>query len=270
MGTEADTSQAFVSPRAFVRTYNPPNDLDPWELVQQYREVIEVAAAHPDLGSSALSNRLDIPRSRLRGWVNDEDPVIPDCVRGLHQAQDRGWIRVDPRSVTFAGLNILVASVFAGGSLGSQYYSPLFSIGDRNERELLERACAEAGVTYVIHRETEPNRATELRPTGYASVLGRVLSVFGAPIGEKAVGDITLPAYLDNVDMEHRRAFARAYVITRGSKRSRDRIGFREERNKEYLNGLADLLRDVTDETVWQTGKNVVLSGSAVDALFQS
>lgn len=268
MDTEADTSQAFVSLREFVRTYDLSNNLDPWEHVQQYREVIEFAAAHPDVGSSAMSNRLGIPRGRLRGWINDEDPVIPDCVRGLHQAQNRGWIRVDPDSDTFDGLNILVASVFSGGSIGSQYYSPLFSIGDRTERELLERACSDAGVTYVIHRENISDRATELRPTRDASVLGRVLSVLGAPTGEKAVDDITLPDYLDHVGTKHRREFARAYVITRGSEMQYGRIGFREERNEEYLNSLADLLRDVTDEAVWQSGKNVVLSGSAVDALF--
>lgn len=266
---QAEEVLSFVSPEAFVCTYDPPNDLDPWTLLDQYRRTIEFAASNPDLGDAAISTRLEIPRSRLRGWLDDESPARPDCVRGLERADDRGWIRVSPESDTFRGLNILVAGVFAGGTIVEDTYGVRYSLGDGFELDQLREAFERTGVGFDLVHAASESRPTELVPAAEGSILGRVLAVLGAPVGQKASHEYALPTYLEHVDEIHQRAFARAYVKARGSETQWGRINLKEERNPTYLDELAAFLEDVTGGTVYRTEHNVILQQDTVEALLE-
>lgn len=262
-----EDDSTLVSPEAFVRTYEPPNNLDPWTLLDQYRRTIEFAASHPDLRDSAISNRLEIPRSRVRGWLTDESPSRPDCVRGLERADDRGWIRISPNSETFRGLNILVAGVFAGGTIVEETYGVRYSLGDGFELDQLREAFERTGVTFdVVHADSE-SRPTELVPAADDAILGRVLSVLGAPVGQKAKNEYALPPYLEHVDESHQRAFARAYVQARGSDGQWGRVHIKEERSDSYLDGLAAFLERLTGGTVYRSAHNVILPRETAAAL---
>src|SRR6056297_3364273 len=85
-------------PERFANTYSPSGDVGGWERAMQYREAMDVAAEHPQLGSSAIASRVDQPRGRVRPWVRDDDPAIPDVERGLQTAERRGWVRVPAAS----------------------------------------------------------------------------------------------------------------------------------------------------------------------------
>lgn len=267
MTAAADQDGRFIPAEAFVTTYSPPHGVDPVTLYEQYHRVRAFAADNPDLGSAAIANRLDIPRSRVRGWVDEQPPETPDCVRGLQIAEDRGWIDIDPNMDTFKGLNVLVASVFAGGSIAADTFSPIFAVGDGMEIDRLVAACRQVGVDATVERLNEHRRAAEVRPTADAAILGRALHALGAPIGRKAEIDLRLPSYLEHVDEPHRRAFARTYVHTRGSEAQWGRVNLKEERADSYLDELAAFLERTTGGTVYRSARNVVLQQDAVEAL---
>jgi len=87
--------------QALARTYSDREYPDPWEKVLDYRRVQAYAAEHPKHGRTRVGNALDLPPSRVRGWLNDG---MPDPVRGIQTAIDHGWLdpsraaRPPPRS----------------------------------------------------------------------------------------------------------------------------------------------------------------------------
>ena len=85
--TATDTRAAK---KALVRTHDQPSYRDPWRVVQDYRRVRRAMADHPDKASSALSSEVNLPRGRIRPWVDGDSK--PDCLRGLGMAQEYGWI----------------------------------------------------------------------------------------------------------------------------------------------------------------------------------
>ena len=50
--------------RDIARTYNTPAYEDPYAAVMDYEAVMRYAADHPNEGSAAIANTLDIPRGR--------------------------------------------------------------------------------------------------------------------------------------------------------------------------------------------------------------
>ena len=85
--TATDTRAAR---KALMRTHDQPSYRDPWWAVQDHRRVRRAMAGHPDKASSALSSEIDLPRGRIRPWVDGDSE--PDCLRGLGTAQEHGWI----------------------------------------------------------------------------------------------------------------------------------------------------------------------------------
>ncbi|MFC7115836.1 hypothetical protein ACFQH2_13995 [Natronoarchaeum sp. GCM10025703] len=99
-----------LTPKSLARTYNVQNRADPWDAVEDYQEYLDVAARHPDSGSSALASKLEMPRGRIRAWENG---AKPDPARAVEVAEQRGWFEgVD--SDEFAALNQLVAWILSG------------------------------------------------------------------------------------------------------------------------------------------------------------
>ncbi len=78
---------------------------------------------HPSKGSYAISNALELPRGRVRGWIDDGKP---DAARGIEVARDYGWLDATMQDQTFLALNTLVANVFSGGSIATDTFVPSF------------------------------------------------------------------------------------------------------------------------------------------------
>ncbi len=77
---------ATPSPDAVARTYSHPSYDDP---VEDYRRVLEYAAENPTSGSQAIATALDLPRGRIRPWL--EDGAMPDAARAIQVADTSGW-----------------------------------------------------------------------------------------------------------------------------------------------------------------------------------
>jgi len=165
--------------RSIARTYSDRVYPDPWEKVEDYQRVQAYAAEHPNSGRTAVGNALELPPSRVRGWLNGGQP---DPVRGIQTASANGWIEPD---CDMAGALVeLLAHVLAGGSI-NETFVPAISTGRRVDHATIEAAFAAVGVeTYQRHADSD-GRATELYPTTDASVLGRCLVAMGAPHGVK-------------------------------------------------------------------------------------
>lgn len=260
-----DAVGAPVCPRELARTYDRGSYDDPWSAVVDYAAAMAALADDPDLGPTALAREVDVPRSRLRPWL---DGSLPDPVRAVERVDALGWLLRDAEAFgTDVGraLNVLATWVFSGGSIKSDTYTPFFTVDDFDDADLLEVAGAVVGVDMDFTRSAAANRATELRPIRNASLLGRVLAVLGAPVGEKnAEADIQLPAYLRSAPEPVPREFAQVYLANRGQRYSDKRtITMQEARSPDYLQSLAALLQRVTDERVTVSGNDVVVSAAA-------
>jgi len=234
-------------------TYNTPAYVDPMEAVDDYRQY-QREWADTQLGSHAVSTRMELPRGRIRSW---EDGSRPDVVNGIETAREQGWLECAVDSETFAALNRLVAGVFSGGSVSVETFEPSYSAPDEWVDDQLRGDLETIGVGTRVACSNSGN-VEELRPAADASVLGRVLVALGAPAGEKAGRVDRLPSYLYRHPDETKREFAKVYVANRATDR-RDR-GFhqiREERSDRYLDAVAVLLRETMGVEVWRGDRTV-------------
>lgn len=231
------------------------------------------SAKHPSLGSQAISSRLDLPRSRIRGWIRKPDdeqrPARPDAIRGIQIAERRGWLPAHYGANTFSALSRAVAWIFSGGSIDTTWYVPLFTIGGTSDPRDLELLLDELGVGCRVSREVEEGRAAEYRPAQNASVLGRVLSLLGAPVGRKTPdAPINLPSYLTDAPDSVRREFIEVYLQNRGQRyEDKETVHFREDRSIEYLHELSDFIGDVSGERVTVSDRNIIVSADAMRSL---
>lgn len=266
MAITTDEPRTLVPAQAFVRTYSNPVYNDPWEAVEDYEQVQSIAHEYENPSSTAIADYLTLPRGRVKPWLGD---TKPDCVRGLEAARQHGWIGVDTDSRVFRGLNVLLAWIYSGGSISKDTYTPYFVVDDEADEAILHEAGELANVVLDFTRSAQSARAVELRPTRDGSVLGRVLSVLQAPVGEKNEASVTgLPDYLAGVDESLAREFVQTYVHNRGQHRENtDFIRFREQRSDRYLRSVARLIRRLTGERVTVSDRNVYISAKAGRAM---
>jgi len=100
--------------RALTETYTGGYAPDPWERVTEYQRVLEYTAKHPNKGSTAVATALELPRGRIRPWM---DGARPDPVRAIQTAEAHGWLDLDHGAAPFTGLNTLVARIFSAGAI---------------------------------------------------------------------------------------------------------------------------------------------------------
>ncbi len=182
-----------------------------------YRRVREYAADHPNHGRAGVGNALDLPPSRVRGWLDGGMP--------------------DPDGGVAAALVELLAHVLAGGSVTSRTFVPAVTTGRRVGLEAVRDAFERVGVETVVRRADDENRATEVIPTADGSVLGRCPVTTGAPAGEEVDLD-GFPAVVWEVPRAVRESFARIYVDHRGTDYAGKRtMAVHEERSADYLRG---------------------------------
>jgi len=202
----------FVSEQALAETYDAESG---WETVAQYRDAVRLRENNPDMARAEIARRVDRSQSAVRGWLGEDK--VPRVLKGLEIAQDRGWIDVDTESECFRALNQLVAWIFSGGGISAETFTPHFSVDDPLMLATLSHSLRWLQIDYRYRDSDDPERSMEVVPGEGAAVLGRVLSTLGAPRGVKAQQDnLALPGYLSSVDREHRRDFARIYLLNRG------------------------------------------------------
>lgn len=258
--------------KALANTY--PGDRSGWERVLEYQEVIEYSAAHPRQKSTAISSALDVPRSRIRPWIDND--AKPDPVHAVEAAESYRWLDLDWDTSPFTAINQLVAWIFAGGSIRTQFV-PIFTASTARERNHLERLFESLSLEYRVVREDESGRATELIPEEHSTVLGRLLVVLGAPKGVKNdQTSMSLPPYLRTAPETTRLQFARMYVFLRGVERD-DRpnwpVQISEKRHPDFKDELRALFTGLLDDPAWITGdsaaKSLYLSPDAARILFR-
>ncbi|WP_254861738.1 hypothetical protein [Halovivax gelatinilyticus] len=254
----------LVDPRDLALTYDPPTYPDGWTAVLDYEATMRYASHRPNKGSAAIASALDLPRGRVRTWL---DGGKPDAARAIETADAYGWIDLDYGDTKFYALNALVANVFSGGSIEQTNYVPSFALTRDQDESRVVDVLDDAGVDYEFFHEDSDERATEIRPTTDASVLGRVLMTLGAPIGpKKDRTDLSLPWYLDDAPLLIRKRFVEAYLANRGHYQN-GIVKLREERSDAYLRELAALIEDVADGPVTISEMNVMLSTEATEQL---
>ena len=263
---DAET-EPLVTPHDLARTYHSQAYEDPWDTVIDYRRVLQYTAEHPNEGSSAVGSALDLPRSRIRPWM--ENDARPDALRGIETAEGNGWLPLTADDDLFSAFNVLVAWIFSGGSINRNYV-PSFAVDRPGTRHQLTEALETLAISYEMVRESDAERATEVRPTRDASVLGRVLTVLGAPQGPKnETADISLPTYLESAPPGIREAFVDVYLLNRGQTYAeKDMLSVRESRSQAFLEQLAALFREVSGGDVSVSDKNVHISADAARNLY--
>jgi hypothetical protein len=258
-------SEPIIDEKQLARTYDGGAYADPCETVKEYRDVMRYASKHPNKGSQAVATATETPRSRIRTWIDDGG--APDAVRAIDTARDYGWLDAEYDDPEFTALNTLVANIFSGGSIEQKHYQPSFALNHRGDESHVLDALELAGVEYQVVGDRD-GRADEARPTTDGTVLGRVLAVLGAPVGPKAGQDLALPDYLEGAPASVREQFVYAYLENRAvSHEGKATLTLREDRNRAYLEGLANLINDVAGGGVRFSEQDIVVSADAARSL---
>lgn len=257
-------SDPLPTERNLARTYDGGDYVDAWEAVEQYRRATSYAFRN-NSKSGATASALGLPRSRLRTWIDDGG--APDVVRGIETAHGYGWLECEFGDSTFTGLNALVANVFSGGSIAESFYRPSFALNHRGEDSHVIDALELVGVDYQVVDDRD-ERADEVRPTEDGTVLGRVLAALGAPVGPKADQHLELPAYLEDAPADVGETFVYSYLENRAIEHEgKDTLHIQEERNRDYLRSLAELIDGVADGGVELRERYIVISADAARTL---
>jgi len=247
-----------------ARTYSDRVYLDPWEKVLDYRRVREYSAEHPNAGRVRVGNTLDLPSSRVRGWINES---IPDPVRGINTAIEYGWVEPDPEGDIAASLVELLAHVLSGGSISEKFFVPAVAPGKRIKIKEIRQAFENVGVKTVTRHEKSKSRSTEVVPANDGSVLGRCLVTMGLPNGEKTRLDRLPPAVWD-VPLNVRRSFAQIYLRHRGlDHKQKATTQVQVKRPTSFIEDLWKLLDDVCDGKVTSSGERITISADAAREL---
>ncbi|APX98745.1 hypothetical protein [Natronorubrum daqingense] len=253
-----------LSERALARTYESTSYTDAYETVEEYRRVMSYASRHPNKGSTSIASTFDLPRGRVRPWI--EHVSVPDPVRAIETAREYGWLEADLDSPTFTALNTLVANVFSGGSISTAHYAPTFALNHHGEHSHVVDALESSNIEFdVIERD---GRADEARPATDGTILGRTLAVLGAPVGPKAEQRLELPSYLSDAPEPVRERFVHSYLKNRAVEHNqKDTLTIQEERNRDYLESLCELIDSVVDERVVLGERHIVISADAARSL---
>lgn len=256
--------------RAFVRTYDHPTYEDPWDSIEAFERVQRYAAAHPQQGSYAVSKALELPRGRIRSWVDGES--MPDCYRGLQTALSNGWIEDSWADEAIRALNCLAAWILSSGAINVQWV-PTFVADTDDERAALHHYASRAGVGLKRTRSSETDRPPEWRPTTDGTVLGRVIYTWTGIKGSKNPESVDFPPYLETAPDHVVLAFLKVYVQQRGSPRP-DRNGeiqVNAKRSEVFKTELKRTLRRFIDDPDDVRGESwpLRIRGQAAETLRQ-
>ena len=251
----------ILEPERLARTYQYPSK-DPWDAVQLYRE----ATKFPDnWGSQRVPTRLGVSRGEIRAWVDGDG--MPDAARAIEFGEANGWFD-DEWSPSTKALARLTAITLACGSIVQENYRPSWGPNDPVVVDQLERDLDAVGVG-VKHVRRDGSKPDEVLPAKKASPLRRALHVLGCPLGFKNVDSArALPTFLDDAPAPVRMGWVELYVRERSTildgKSTRT---IQANRGRDYLDGIAALVEDVTGESATSSDRGVTISADAVRAL---
>lgn len=224
--------------RGLARTYDHPSYEDPWEVVNDYQRVQTYAARHPDAGSYAVARALDLPRSRVRPWMNES---MPDPMRALDTCWTRGWLADDWEDPEATAWAVLIAAVLAGGSVSSDYFVPRWVVDNSDERAILRGAAEPLGIRFTELCENP----LEVGPANDGAVLGRLLVTLGCPSGHKTPDSVTnIPDWFDTAPDSVQLQAVRTYTTFRDTD-AVSHIQISETRNTVYRQQLGEVLKSV-------------------------
>ncbi|MFB6125742.1 MAG: hypothetical protein ABEJ79_00360 [Halolamina sp.] len=247
-----------------ARTYEPRGYADPAEQVHDYNRVQRYAGKHPDAGRVAVGDALDLPPSRVRGWLDDS---VPDAVRGVRTAREHGWVNLDPDRRNGRAFALAVVGLYACGAVSTTWHpawTPETPEADARLWDALTTLNAAPA-----RRHVEDQRPTELIVRTDAAVFGRCLVAAGAPRGDKNAATVDpLPEWLLGAGERTRREAVELYLLERGTFVDyRDTIQIQtRQRSAAFCESLGRLLRSVTDAEV-SVGETVVVSAAAAREL---
>lgn len=249
--------------KALARTYDHPSVADPWEIVQQYRAAMRFG---PDTGAGPVARKLEVPRGRVRPWL---DGGMPDAVRGIQVAHGHGWLPDEGGDIPTA-LRQVATWNLAAGSIDAQTYRPYFVLSTPDLENRLRDLLQTLDVDLRTERR-DVGRSVEGTPDQDASVLGRVLAVLGVPTGKDITGLRSVPAVLTDAPNDAQRACAATYLRCRGQAWDWEDQWVITHRGAPtaYLTALADWFTKVTGTKCTATDDSVQLPGAAVDDLLE-
>jgi len=261
------TSEPFITERDLAATFDGYPYDDTWSALEQYRRVQAYTTTHPEQGYVAVANALETPRGRTRSWVSDGRKPLAQTA--IETAADYGWLSIGYDDPTFQGLNALVANVFSGGYIPADRWEPFFVLNERGYDSHVLDAFEVVGVEPAEATEDRPNAAPRIRPAEHAALLGRCLSILGAPRGEKAqLETLSLPDYLEAAPEAVRELFVQCYVANRGNPGHDSAIvQINEKRPRAYQRDLAALIESVADAPVRLGDATITISADAARAL---
>ncbi|WP_321168680.1 hypothetical protein [Halorubrum halophilum] len=192
---------------------------------------------------------------------------MPDSIRGIQSAIDHGWLDPDPTTGIAGGLVKLLAHILAGGSITADTFVPAVTVGRRVNLDTIQEAFNHVGVEANIRNEGVDKRATEVFPADDASVLGRCLITMGATAGKKTELE-SFPTIIFEVPLDIQKSVAQIYVAHRAIEYpQKETMVIREKRSESYLEGLRELLTQVTGEPVTIGDQTVTISANAARVL---
>jgi hypothetical protein len=186
----SDPTDAASLSEAFIETYGTSSTEDSVTLVEQYEQVREYTAEHPNQGSSAVASALELPRGRIRSWVDGDGR--PDAARGVDRLTARGWLHLAWEDFSLRALAVLVAWTIAGGHIPRDRWLPAWSVAAGTEPEL-RAAGWELGISWQRRHVDDDGSGTEWLVDRDGSVLGRLLGILGAPVNREGPA---LPGWL--------------------------------------------------------------------------
>lgn len=248
--------------KALARTYDHQAYTDEWDAVEQYREVMAYKAQHPNHGRVRVGNALELPPSRVRTWL---DGGMPDPARGVITAAEKGWLPSDgelPPAIQEAA-----AWLLSSGSIAEEYFVPYFVIPADVQRSSIRQLGSD--LTVRLRIEERDTRSVEATPKEHASALGRLLHVYGVPVGERITTLRTVPTVLTAPPTAGQERAAATYLSLRGQLLDfADRYAiYHEDAPAAYIESLGTWFESLTDGDVTTTDTAVQIPKSAATQL---
>lgn len=255
----------LIDAAALARTYNPPSYPDPADQLADYDRVMEFTSKHPDYGRTRVGKALELPPSRVRGWINGGKP---DSVHAVETARDHGWLTAnlqDPIGDAFA---VLAAGIYTCGSIDTDRIVPAWNPSTEITSQLIVHALKVVGLGSMDRHSDAPERPTETIPATDASVLGRVLLSLGVPHGDFSMVE-ALPRWFKQASTGTRRTLALLWACERATAHSdKDTLVIQaRSRGDLYRSDVASLIHEIVDGSISATEQNVVISADAARKL---
>ena len=270
----------LVTEKSFVNTYRG-SYRNPWTVIQNYREAqnrLETVESPDELSASQIARELKQPPQRVYHWLKQGSK--PYALNGLIKVNQMGWVGFDLDSDIMTQLNKLVAWILSGGNITRTNMHPKFVLRGDPHQTLLDSIFDDLGVSFKEETSTVPFNQIEeeqhphAHPGNKGALLGRVLSVLGAPVGSPLKGLVSFPPYLYVASKELKESFARILILNLASNSTSTSDSQIEIVSPNYSRGLTKSLyqffQNLDGESVDVSAEGVVLDRSFVESLSQN